>query len=182
MHPHLDVPAALLLSHALRASTTLTSFRLCRVGLWHEPAAAVLLLSALVSHPSLHELDVSFNAAETPALQAVAGATLGALVAANAPALHTLDISFCRVGDTGMRLLVDALPHNTHLHTLECAGNAMTQGFMRNRVRPAVQANASLRKLIILTDDEAEHPTPVMAIMRELQDMVAARGAAGAPQ
>jgi hypothetical protein len=169
----LDMPAALLLSNELRASTTLTSFHLRCVQLWADAAAAVLLLGALVSHPSLRELNVSFNAAGTPAMQAIAGALLSALVAANAPALHTLDVSFCSLGDAGMRLLADALPHNNHLHTLVCGRNFMTEGFMRNRLRPAVQANASLRKLVLIdfTDDEAAHP----AIVRELHELVAAR-------
>jgi hypothetical protein len=184
LHPQLDLNAAVLLSNALRASTTLTSCRLCEGGLWDDPAAAVLLLGALTSHQSLCELCVWDNAADTPAMQAIAGALLATLVAANAPALHTLDISQCSLGDTGMGLLVDALARNNHLRTLECAGNEITEGFMRNRLRPAVQANAALRKLILIDDeeedddDETAHP----AIMLELQDLVAARGGAGAPQ
>jgi hypothetical protein len=71
--------------------------------------------------------------------------------------------------------------HNSHLRTLKCAGNDMTEEFMRKRLRPAVQANSSLHKLI-LTDDEMVHPAPDMAIMLELQDLVAARGGAGAQQ
>jgi hypothetical protein len=102
------------------------------------------------------------------------------LVAANSPALHALDISHCSLGDAGVGLLADVLMHNSHLRTLKCAGNDMTEEFMRNRLRPAVQANASLHKLI-LADDEAAHPAH-LAIMLELQDLVAARAAAGAPQ
>jgi hypothetical protein len=192
LHPHLDLPAALLLSNALRASTTLTSFQLCHVQLWHHPAAAVLLLGALTSHQSLRELCVWYNAAGTPALQTVAGAVIAALVAANAPALHTLDVSHCRLGDAGMGLLVDALPQNNHLRMLVCAGGiGMTEGFMRNRLLPAVQANTSLRNLVLIDeyddegygDDENEDDETVQpAILRELQDLVAARGAAEAPQ
>ncbi len=125
----------------------------------------MLLLGALAGHKSLHELNVSHNFADTSAKQAVAGAVLAALVAANAPALHTLDISFCSLGDAGFGLLMDALPQNTHLHTLHCADNDITEDFVRNRVRPAVQANTSLHKLI-LADDEAAHPAH-LAIMRE---------------
>jgi hypothetical protein len=176
----LDAPAALLLGNALRASTTLTSCWLCEVDLWDDAAAAVLLLGALTSHQSLRELDVSCNNAGTTALQAIAGAVLATLIAANAPALHTLDVSHCRLGDAGMGLLVDMLPQNNHLHTLKCAGNEITEVFMRNRLLPAVQANASLRKLKLIDedDDEAAHP----AIVRELQELVAARVAAEAPQ
>jgi hypothetical protein len=91
--PMLEMPAALLLSNALRASTTLTSVHLCRVALWHDPFAAVLLLGALAGHHSLRELDVSCNEAATPVMQAIAGAALGAVVGANAPALRTLDVA-----------------------------------------------------------------------------------------
>jgi hypothetical protein len=162
----LDVPAALLLSDALRASTTLTSVQLGNVRMWRHPAAAVLLLGALTSHPTLRKLKISRNATGTPALQAIAGAVLATLVAANAPALHTLDVSHCNLGDTGMGLLIDVLPQNNHLHTLACACNNMTEEFMRNRLRPAVQANLSLRKLTLIDEDHDEAAQP--AIMLEL--------------
>jgi hypothetical protein len=181
----LDVPAALLLSNALRVSATLTSFQLSAADLWCDPAAAVLLLGALVSHPTLHKVDVSYNnTPSTPALQAIVCALLAALVAANAPALHTLDISHCRLSDARMSLLVDALPQNNYLRTLACAGNDMTEGFVHDRLRPAVQANASLRKLILINDDEDEDEDEdeTAAIMLELQDLVAAREAVGVPQ
>jgi hypothetical protein len=181
----LDVPAALLLSNALRASTTLTSFQLSAADLWCDPVAAALLLGALVSHRSLRELDVSYNDVTMPALQPVA--VLAALVVANVPALHTLDISYCRLGDAAMGMLVDALPQNNHLRTLKCAGNDMTEGFIRNRLLPAVQANASLRKLILMDDydddkDDDDDDPAQPATLLELQDLVAARGAAGVPQ
>ncbi len=188
LQPLLDVPAALLLCNALRASATLTSFHVSGSDLWHDPVAAALLLGALVAHPSLRELDVSCNSADTTALQAIAGAVLATLVAANALALHTLDISQCSLGDAGMGLLVDMLPQNNHLRTLLCGGNDMTEGFMRNRLLPAVQANASLRKLVLIDDeqdedeDEDEDETARLAVMLELQDLVAARRGAGAPQ
>jgi hypothetical protein len=175
----LDVPAALLLSHALRASTTLTYFQLCEADLWDDSAAAVLLLSALTLHPSLRELGMSHNIADTPAMQCIAGATLGALVAANGPALHTLDVACCRLGDIGMGPLVDALRYNTHLRTLVCNSNGVTEAFARDRLLPAVQANGSLQKLVPFDrNEEEEWP----AITRALRDLVAARAAAGAPQ
>jgi hypothetical protein len=144
----LDLPAALLLSHALRACTTLTSFQLGHAELWDDPAAAVLLLNALTGHRSLRELDLTVeNAANTPAEQAVAGASLSAVIGANAPALRTLAVTNCNLGDIGMGALVDALARNTHLRTLLCAGNAISEDFARNRLRPAVEMNDSLRNL-----------------------------------
>jgi hypothetical protein len=178
----LDVPAAQLLSNALRASTTLTSLTLSNVGLWDDPAAAVLLLSSLVGHQCLRKLDLSRNSVNTPALLGAAGATLGALVAASVPALHTLNVTRCSLGDIGMGPLVDALPHNTHLHTLECGKNYITEDFARDRLLPALQANASLRKLALFDEfGEEDDLDDSPAILYELQDLVAARAAA-APQ
>jgi hypothetical protein len=176
LHP--DVPAALLLSSALRASTTLTSFQLWHAGLWHDPAAAVMLMSALAGHRSLRMLDVSSNLAATPAMQAVAGASLGVVIGANASELHTLVISRCLLGDAGLGPLVDTLRHNTHLRTLECKSNAINHAFARSRLLPALHANTSLRKLTLIDDANDDDET---AILRELQDIVAERAAA-APQ
>jgi hypothetical protein len=72
---------------------------------------------------------------------------LAELVAANAPSLVDLDVSNCRLGDVGLGLLFDALPHNTHLHTLRCWPNDFTEAFVRDRLLPAVRANSSLRLL-----------------------------------
>jgi hypothetical protein len=55
----LDVPSALALGNALRASRTLTALSLQVVQLWHDPAAATALLRALTGHPSLHSLAFS---------------------------------------------------------------------------------------------------------------------------
>ncbi len=120
--PLLDAPAAALLGAVLRANTTLTALTLSSVRLWHDPAAAAVLLGALTGHPSIQSLNLSGNFAEGIVADrdaAPAFAALGALVAADAPALHTLDLSFCRLGDAGLGPLVDALPHNTHLRTLD---------------------------------------------------------------
>jgi hypothetical protein len=82
--------------------------------------------------------------------QAAAGAALGALVAANAPALHELDVSWSELADAGLGPLVDALPRNTHLRTLNLSdgdGQGMSEAFVRDRLLPAVRANSSLREL-----------------------------------
>jgi hypothetical protein len=179
----LDAPAALLLGNALRASTTLTCLQLHRANVWLDPAAAVLVLGALVSHPSLRELDVSHNAAGTPAQQGIAGALIATLVAANAPALRTLNVECCSLGDAGLGLLADALAHNTHLRTLKCADNGITEALARERLLPAVQANAALRKLVLVDEERVVYTMYPRRglILYELQDMVAARAAA-APQ
>jgi hypothetical protein len=81
-----------------------------------------------------------------PTEQAVAlvGPALGALVAANTPSLQLLFVTFCHLGDAGMRPLLEALPHNTHLECLVCDGNGMSAAFARDLLLPAVRANTSL--------------------------------------
>jgi hypothetical protein len=115
--------------------------------LWREPEAAVALLHALTGHPCLKQLsfadnrfDVDADAADVVAV----GAALGALVAANATSLETLDLTSAFLFDGGMRALFEALPHNTHLRTLQCGDNYLSEEFEQECVLPAVQANTSL--------------------------------------
>jgi hypothetical protein len=158
----LDDTAVAVLGDALRASSTLTSLSL--PGLYREPAAAAALLGALTGHRSLQTLLVYAHFAD-------AGAALAALVSADAPSLVDLDVSHCRLGDVGLGSLFDALPHNTHLRTLNCWGNDMSEAFMRDRLLPAVRANSSLRNLDTgKASDEA----------REAEMLVAARATARA--
>jgi hypothetical protein len=81
--------------------------------------------------------------------KAAAGASLGALVAANAPTLHELALAGWSLGDAGMRPLVLALPHNTHLRTLDMSSNDISAAFARDVLLPAVRSNTSLRSLFI---------------------------------
>jgi hypothetical protein len=141
-----DVPAALALGNALRASGTLTAVSLRSVELWRDPGAATALLGALTGHASLRSLNISHNGVGR-AGQDEAGAALGALVAANAPALTALDVSFSDLRDAGLRPLFDALPANTHLRKLNCGDNALSDAFARDALLPAVRANSSLREL-----------------------------------
>jgi hypothetical protein len=142
----LDEPAAAVLAAALRANATLTSLTLYGAGMFSDAAAAAVLLGALTSHASLRVLDLQANQIDIEE-QAAAGAALGALVATNAPALTKLDVSSCDLGDDGLRSLFEALPHNTHLRTLSCLHNGITEAFARDVLLPAVRANTSLRKL-----------------------------------
>jgi hypothetical protein len=143
----LDEPSAALLGDALRANSTLTALRLDRCGLWHQLPATVLLLNALTGHGSLRALNISHNDAHGAGHEAAAGAALSALVAANAPALEELNVSFCRLGDASLGPLVDALPLNTHLRALSLADNDCIEACARDRLLPAVRANASLWQL-----------------------------------
>jgi hypothetical protein len=102
-------------------------------------------------------------------LQAAAvGAMLAALLLANAPALETLYIFHNLLGDDGMGPVVEALRHNTHLTKLNCSVNATSEAFARDKLLPAVRANAGLRKLVAAV---AENEVAA----REAEALVAAR-------
>jgi hypothetical protein len=178
----LDVPGALLLGNALRTSTRLVSLQFRVASLWDDPAVGRLLLTLLTGHPSLRQLDFSLTYWGDMGASAGVGFALAALVAANAPALRHLNVTACGLGDAGLLPLVAALPHNTHLSTLQCGLNDILEApLTHERLPSALQANASLRELELVNDDEPHIVDAVYPeFLYELQDMVAARGAAAA--
>ncbi len=145
----LDAPAAALLGSALRANATLTSLTLWAVQLWRDPGAGAALLGALTAHASLKMLRLDLNRARyfDDVQRGAVFTALGALVAADTPALRELHICGCGLADVGLGPLVDALPRNRHLLTLNCCHNDMSEAFARDRLLPAVRANTSLREL-----------------------------------
>jgi hypothetical protein len=165
----LDVPAALALGNALRASSTITAATLCGMGLWLDIAVATSLLGALTGHPSLRSLSISDSLAD-PAVRDEAGAALGALVAANAPTLTELNVSSCNLRDAGLRPLFNALPANTHLRKLDCMGNNPTDAFVRDAVLPAVRANTSLLALQVRNWQESDAAREAEALVRHRAD------------
>jgi hypothetical protein len=174
----LDAPAAALLAAALRANSTLTS--LSCAGVFDDAAAGAVLLGALTGHASLRvlalqgkQMDERMDAEE----QAAAGASLGALVAANAPALTQLDVAGCDLGAAGLRPLLAALQYNTHLRELACSDNIVSMAFARNVLLPAVRANTSLRKLITGESRRYGMDHRINVFLRKVNALVAARGA-----
>jgi Ran GTPase-activating protein (RanGAP) involved in mRNA processing and transport len=170
----LDEPAAALLSDALRANTSLTALHLRFCGVWENPAAGLVLMNALAGHPRLRVIDLCGNSVHDN--DAAAFAVLGALVAENTPSLQQLNVSHSTLGDAGMGPLVEALRQNTHLHSLDCQcacmSGRMSEAFARDRLLPAVRANASLRTLTVEPPDYGEG-APKSA--REAAALVAAR-------
>ncbi len=83
---------------------------------------------------------------------AVIGAVLGRLVAANTPALTELSVSLCCLDDESLTPLLQALPHNTHLRSLDMTYNTISAACARDVLLPAVRANTSLRK--VFADDD----------------------------
>jgi hypothetical protein len=147
----LDAPAAALLANVLRTNTSLTALSLDSIDLWHDTAAAAEVMDALTAHPRLRLLVFLWgnHPVDGDGLQsAKAGAALAALLLANAPALQTLGIHGSRLGDAGMRPVVEALRHNTHLTKLDCTWSVMSEEFARNELLPAVRANTGLRELV----------------------------------
>jgi hypothetical protein len=104
--------------------------------------------------------------------RAAAGAALGALVAANAPALQELDAAYSWLADEGLGPLVDALPGNTHLRKLLLSEEAhgMSEAFARDRLLPAVRANASLRYLATGVDWEGAVEAEALVLQRAAAD------------
>jgi hypothetical protein len=161
----LDAPAAALLANALRANTSLTALTFS-IDLLHDAAAAAELFSALTAHPRLRLLDLSWNEPRDGGMQAAeAGAALAALLLANAPALQALNIGFCGLGDEGMRPVVEALRHNTHLTKLDCNNNSVSEAFARERLLPAVRANTSLRELAASSDERRPAAREAVALV-----------------
>jgi hypothetical protein len=113
----------------------------------------VTLLGAVTAHCSLRQLSVSHNPIGDA--QEAAGAALGALVAANAPSLVVLDLFDCGVQEPALGPLVDALPANTHLRTLELGEVTASVPFLRDRLLPAVRANTSLKWLMFTVEGQA---------------------------
>jgi hypothetical protein len=169
-HTLLDGESAALLGAALRANRTITSLRFTGE-LWQDAASGAAVVHALTGHSSMRMLRLTGS--DALAVGAAASGALGALIAANAAALTELDLLQSHLDDAGLRPLFDALPANTHLRTLNVAGNDMSPEFARDVLLPAARANTSLRQLIVLL-----HPGRFEgdAHMREAQALVAARG------
>ena len=172
-----DAPSAMQLADAVAANHTLTHFILEAVRFWDNASAAAAVVRALTGHPSVRELALDYNDAPDAA---AAGAALATLVATNAPAMLELGLHDSHFGDEGLGLLMDALPHNTHLRKLDCSNNEMSDEFARHRFLQAVQANTSLRELVASewwdNEEDGEAPPEVL----EAEALVAARAAAEA--
>ena len=164
----LDAAGASVLAAAIRSSRKFRS-----LWLHHLPLAAPALralLGPLEGHHSLWRLRLRGLRLDDPA---AAGAALAALLAADAPALNMLDVSDCDLGEAGLGALLDALPRNSHLYSLNIRSNDVPAGFMRARLLPAVRANASLRKLLV--DNPVEIGVDDHAARQEVQRILAAR-------
>ena len=144
----LDAAGAALLANALRANCTLHELSLGKTGFWVNMVAAALVLGALTGHASLRVLQIGFDMVDTEAERGIAGALLGALVAANAPPLVELDVSYCGLRDVGLEPIMASLPQNTHLRKLGIRRSNLSAGFIEQHLLPALLANTSLHQLL----------------------------------
>ena len=145
-----EVGGAAAVGDALRECRSLTT--LCVVGLVVEAlsaAATAALLGALVGHASLRKLELSYMYVED---RAAAGAALAAILEADAPALTELVLHDVSLEDAGLGAVCNALPRNTHLRILDVRDVDVHAGFMRQRLLPAVRANAGLRELCVVPE------------------------------
>ena len=145
--PLVDAAGAALVADALRVNTTLTKLELLHAHLCVDWDVASAFLSALVGHPSLREFRVTHDCGTNAENCIAFGASLAALIAADAPALQIFDCSNCALEDAGLAPIVQALALNRHLHIMYMRVNGMSDAFVRKRLLRAVHANTALRKL-----------------------------------
>jgi hypothetical protein len=130
---------------ALRECHTLTDLTLSFDSFAYDVAnrqPVAELLDAAAALPALAWLEVNWTDAQH-AYAAAYGRAIGALLAANPPSLRTLIVEDCVLGDEGMAPLLDGLAANTHLRTLECQRNSLSEAFKRDRLLPALAALAA---------------------------------------
>jgi hypothetical protein len=158
----LDAHAAEALGGALRANHTLRALVFSDAAIWARPLAAAALVNALVDHPSLQT--ITFLMSWACADNAVVGAALGALIAANAPALLDLNLMGSGLNDAGLGPLIDALASNTHLCTLDVSFNELSEALVRDRLLSALRANQDVH---VCVDEGVPLEREVEALMRQ---------------
>jgi hypothetical protein len=178
--------------HALRSST-LQKLELTYCQLWRDPVATGEFLAALVGHPTLRELSLSYVVGGLsgccwrgcafcwPARRA-AGEQLASLITRDS-ALQKLDLSFNRLGDAGLAPIFEALPRSGTLKELVyylAHNETISREFARDVILPAVRTNTSLRALSFgkNNDDYLDDFDPFdmhLQELREAEAIVAAR-------
>ena len=130
---------------ALRTCRTLTHLKF---GLLQFNAAShrtvTELLDAAAALPALSVLDFyGGRVLDTAAF----GRALGALLGVNLPSLRNLRVLVEQLGDEALAPLLDGLAANTHLRTLDCWHNDLSEVFKRDRLEPALAALAARAQL-----------------------------------
>ena len=177
-----DVSGAEEFALAVGESSSLQRLRLMRTKIWSADVC-LPLLRALTSHATVRSFSTSLSPPVSSMRPAAGlGAALGALVAANAPALRELWFSVAFDGESYLlRSLAEALPHVTHLRTLQL-GIVNDRTFVERELLPAVYANTSLRRFKADIPQRLSASSTIDAFMaaRRAADAAAARGNASA--
>jgi hypothetical protein len=147
---------------ALRASR-LVKLRLTHMRLFDSLEDGLAVVAACTGHPTLRELDLSYNHVDAVTSPAV-GAALAALVAANSE-LQSLDVFGCNLGDDAASPLFAAVAGSTRLRTLDFRDNIISVDCAREAVLPAIQANLSLRTLNFGTTHDIPELQQAMALV-----------------
>ena len=142
--PFFDSASIAVFASALLSNTRLTKVTLNGNRLWADAAAGAALFASLVSLPSLGFLAFGDDEPPSAATAQVSASAFAGLLAARS--LSTLMLCDNQLDDAGLGPLIDALS-NTRLWSLHLTGNRWSEPFLRERVLPAVRANASLHTL-----------------------------------
>jgi len=132
---------------SLRAAR-LSKLSLESCGLFVPLWSGLAILSSCTAHSSLKELDLSGNELESDEARTTTGIHLGQILSAT-PALQTLNVCYCSLHDAGVRPLFAAVARSTTLRQLVCYVSGVSTECARNCILPAVQANTSLRRLVL---------------------------------
>ena len=130
-----------LLAAALHGAVYLEHFSL-NAHLWDYDNYGVMMTAIDRALPALKVLRLSFNSA-TYLDKGAIGRALGALLVSDRPCLHTLEVEYCDLNDEGVVYLLAGLAANTHLGTLRCMGNNLSEAFEREMLTPVLEALAA---------------------------------------
>ena len=130
--------------------------------MWDHEGVGIVLVDALVGHPTLQEISLESNWIHFDDPQNTVGACWARLVAANSSSLHTLSFAICLAGDEVLRPVFTALGRNTFLRTLLLHENTLTDPFARDVVLPSLRANSGLRKIVLFDLEHDEESVPYL--------------------
>lgn len=148
LHAYFTAAGGRALAQALRASR-LRAFVLATYDVFEEPFAPAIF-AALTGHPTLRRLVISVLSGGSigEARRAALGPLLGALVTSPDSRLEALCVPRSDLRDAGLGPLFDALPRARSLRELDVRQNLASVACVRQRLLPALRANASLRRLV----------------------------------
>jgi hypothetical protein len=141
---------------------SLTKLSLQHCALFYPLWSGLSILSSCTAHSSLKKLELSGNELESNEARTAAGILL-AQILASSPALESLEVS-CTLHDQGMRPLFAALARSTTLRSLYCYDARVSAECARDCILPAVQANTSLRRLVL--DDRIPELQQAVALVK----------------